>query len=390
MDQWRIGIVMSKKLKIFVLYRVIQHWRVPIFERIAGIEDVDFKILHGPDFDGTKVVNSKSGITFKSKKLVSYKIFRRSANGFIAMPFSPFLFFYLCLQQPDVIITEGASNLLNAAQGFLYCKLFRKKYIWWSLGKVQKRDYDASRKKIDRVIRYIEKHSDAIIAYSTIGKQYFLSIGIPEERIFVAVNVVDTARKLEALRSIDTGSVKQEFHKKHSFNVLFVGALNKEKNIEILIKAFAKLESEFNDVFLNIVGNGDHAGDLEALASALKIKNISFRGSIIEGVERYFIGSDVFVLPGLGGLAVSEAMIYSLSVIASIGDGCEADLVDRTNGFLDAELNEDSLFYYLKKLYADRDLLHKFKESSRLKIEQKYNVENYIKQISNAIHYTVS
>jgi predicted RNase H-like nuclease len=55
---------MKKKLKIFVLYRVIQHWRVLIFEKIAK---VDFKLLHDPDFNGTKVVNSTGAIAFKSK-----------------------------------------------------------------------------------------------------------------------------------------------------------------------------------------------------------------------------------------------------------------------------------------------------------------------------------
>jgi hypothetical protein len=58
---------MKKKLKIFVLYRVIQHWRVLIFEKIAKVDNVDFKLLHGPDFKGTKVVNSTGAIAFKSK-----------------------------------------------------------------------------------------------------------------------------------------------------------------------------------------------------------------------------------------------------------------------------------------------------------------------------------
>ncbi|MDB5129227.1 glycosyltransferase family 4 protein [Mucilaginibacter sp.] len=379
-----------KKLKIFVLYRVIQHWRVPIFEKIAQVDNVDFKILHGPDFKGTKVVNSTGAIPFKSKKLISYKLQKQSANGLIAMPFSPFLFFYLCFQQPDVILTEGASNFLNAIQGFAYCKLFGKKYIWWSLGKLQKRDYDVSRKKIDRIVQYMEKHSDAIVSYSTIGKQYFLAIGVPEERIFVAVNVVDTASKLAALKTIDTDAIYREFHKNHSFNVLFVGALNKEKNIEMLIKAFAKLEAKHTDVSLNIVGGGNHSEVLKALSNKLGVKKINFTGNMIKGVENYFIGSDVFVLPGLGGLAVSEAMTYGLPVIASIGDGCEADLIDETNGLLDVDLNEDSLFNYLEKLYNDRELLQSLKQNAKRKIEEQYNVENYVKQISNAINYTVS
>src|SRR5690606_12917358 len=110
-----------------------------------------------------------------------------------------------------------------------------------------------------------------------------------------------------------------------------------------------------------------------------------FRGSVVEGVETYFLGSDVFVLPGLGGLAISEAMVYGLPVIASIGDGCEVDLVDEKNGFLDPELDEDRLLNYLDELYNNRDLLESFKKGSREKIINNYNVENYVSKILNSI-----
>lgn len=378
------------QVKVFVLYRVIQHWRVPIFERIANLPKVDFNIVHGPDFPGTKVLNSKGRITFKSRKLFSFKILKKSTNGTIAMPLSPFLFFFLCIKQPDVVISEGASNFLNAVQGYLYCKLFNKKFIWWSLGKLQKREYDISRKKIDRVVRHIECTSDAIISYSTLGKKYFESLGIAPERIFVAVNVVDTDSKIEIMRSSDVSQIYDDAHIINSFNILFVGALNKEKKVDVLIKAFKKLELVNKDVYLNIVGDGDYKSTLEELCRALNVHNVSFRGNLVQGVEKYFIGSDVFVLPGLGGLAVSEAMAYGLPVIASIGDGCEADLIDQDNGYLDQDLDEQRLFVYLQELYSNRELLNNKKASSKEKILNSYNVGNYVKQINSAIKYAIN
>src|SRR4051794_17006798 len=92
-----------EKIKVFVVYRVIQHWRAPVFEKIALSNRYKFKVLHGPDFPGTKVVNSKGIFRFEKKSMISFKIQRKSSNGIVAMPFSPFLFFYLCLQQPNVI-----------------------------------------------------------------------------------------------------------------------------------------------------------------------------------------------------------------------------------------------------------------------------------------------
>ncbi|MDB5129229.1 O-antigen ligase family protein [Mucilaginibacter sp.] len=75
---------MKEKLFFFVLYiyRVIQHWRVPIFEKIAQVDNVDFKILHGPDFKDTKVVNSTGEISFKSKKNIILK-YSKLSSGFL-------------------------------------------------------------------------------------------------------------------------------------------------------------------------------------------------------------------------------------------------------------------------------------------------------------------
>ena len=95
-------------------------------------------------------------------------------------------------------------------------------------------------------------------------------------------------------------------------------------------------------------------------------------------------------MPGLGGLAISEAMAYGLPVICSIGDGCEVDLVDETNGFRDPELNVNSLWQYLERLYADRELLALMKKSSLNKIENVYNVNTYIAAIENCIKSVVN
>ncbi|MCB0750578.1 MAG: hypothetical protein KDC52_03805, partial [Ignavibacteriae bacterium] len=106
------------KIKIIVLYRVIQEWRKPVFDRLAN--KYDLKVYYGPDFPNSKVVSTKKLIHFNTKKLYSLKFSKESSNGLIAMPFSPFLFFNLLIDKPDVIITEGASNLINATIAFLY------------------------------------------------------------------------------------------------------------------------------------------------------------------------------------------------------------------------------------------------------------------------------
>ncbi len=378
---------MSKNIKVVVLYRVLQEWRRPIFERIAKREDIDFTLMHGPDFKGSKVVSSKKEVFFKKHKLFSLKIRKESKNGLIAMPISIFLFFKLVLHRPDVVVSEGASNLFNATLGWIYCKIFGKKFIWWSLGKLKGTEHVGFRKKLDNWINKIERSSNAIISYSSLGKTYFKSIGVAEDKIFVAVNVVDTDAKFQLFENL-----KSEVKKIDSdFNVLFVGAMTPQKNLKMLIEAFAVLEQKRQNCFLTIVGGGSEMKKLTSLSESLNIKNIEFTGSVFDGVAKYFMKGDVFVLPGLGGLAVSEAMAFGVPVIASVGDGCEKDLVvNDLNGIIDESLTVNSLTEHLIKLYDSPEKLKMFQKNAQDQIRNRFNINTYIEEVINAIQYTQS
>ena len=378
---------MKNKIKVVVLYRVLQEWRRPIFEKIAAVEDIDFHLIHGPDFPDTKVVSSKKHVNFKKSQLYSFKVKKVNQSGMIAMPFSPFLIFKLIRENPNVVITEGASNLINALVGWIYCKIFRKKFIWWSLGKLSNKNYTGLRKRINVLIQYIEKTSDAIISYSSSGKKYFSSIGVDPNRIFVAVNVVDTDQKLANYKDL----IGQRVDNSNWLNVLFVGALIPQKRVDILLEGFALAQKSMPNIALTIVGDGPEMDNLRKLANELQIQNLVFTGKVFDGVGRYFANSDLFVLPGLGGLAVSEAMCYKLPVIASVGDGCEKDLIiNGVNGIIDENLTSEGLSNHIMDLLGDSVKLNNYQDNAQSRIIEKYNVTTYLQEVLRAIYFVKS
>ena len=374
-----------KNTKVIVLYRVVQNWRAPVFERLSNKKSLDLEVWYGPDIKDTKLTTGTNGV-FKKRKLFSLKLKLKSANGIIAMPISPFLFFKLVRKSPDVIISEGASNIINGLIGFIYAKIFRKKFFWWSLGKLQNRDYDSKRKRIDFIIQYIEKKSDGIITYSSIGKKYFLSLGIDSKKIHTAVNVVDTDSVLSGIqRNENRHTLQEELHKNFDFVVLFVGALIKEKSIDMLLHTQKELEYLNKNVLLLIVGDGPYMDNLKILSNKLALKNVQFVGNRQKDSYLYFSAADLFVLPGLGGLAISEAMCYSLPVICSIGDGCEYDLVTQENGIIDHQLDSGRLATYILDYISNPSILKQHGEKSEQIIREKYNIQNYVNVIENAI-----
>lgn len=374
------------KLKTIILYRVVQEWRAPVFERLSKDESLDLEVWYGPDFKGTKIVSTKKDYSFTKRKLLSFKIKLASKNGIIAMPFSPLLFFKLILKNPNVVICEGGSNIINSFIAFCYCKIFRKKYIWWSLGKLQNRQYDIKRSKIDKLIQFIELKSESIITYSTVGKKYFESIGVNKEKIFKAVNVVDTERILNSLNKYNDKHSLINNYEKFEFKTLFVGALIQEKSIDLLLKAQKIIEQKYPNAGLIIVGDGAYRNQLEDMSKNLELKNVDFAGKRVDDNYKYFSIADLFVLPGLGGLAISEAMCYGLPIITSIGDGCEVDLVTNKNGIIDIEITPERLAQHIIFFIENRNTATEFGAESINIIQNKFNIYTYIKEIKNAIH----
>ena len=118
---------------------------------------------------------------------------------------------------------------------------------------------------------------------------------------------------------------------------MYFGAITQHKRLNVLLKATRILTPEYPNLVCNIVGPPSAVKD-ELMRAVPKefINNIVFHEPYYgEDLSRFLSGMDVFVMPGIGGLAVNEAMANGLVVVSTPGDGTIPDLVeDGMNGFL--------------------------------------------------------
>lgn len=370
---------MKKTTKVAILYRVLNHYRLPIFEKLNDRDDIELTVLHGCSFPGTKVTNSKAPHRFPAVELKSLPIRLKTSNGLAVAPLSFGLIGTLIKLRPDVIICEGASNLPNNILAYMYARLFGARVVQWGLGEIKNWKKSLLRRLLDGVIEGMERSANACLSYSSRGREYYEKVGVAPDRIFVAVNVVDTDKVAQNLATLDAGQIHKEAHVDAEFVVLFVGALNFDKKVDMLIRAFQRFSRQTSlSTKLLIVGDGDDRARLQDIAAEEPAARVEFLGQVIDGVSRYFLMADLFVLPGLGGLAISEAMAHGVPVIASIGDGCEVDLLADGGGILDEELDEDRLVGHLLEISAAPYRLQDMKLKAKRTIEEKYNVKSYV------------
>src|SRR5207302_9835111 len=110
--------------------------------------------------------------------------------------------------------------------------------------------------------------------------------------------------------------------------VLFVGNLEPRKQVDVLLRAFARVRNELPDSVLLVVGSGENAGaldqtaNLEHLTIELNLSdNVRFLGRINDQrLLDCYAAADMFALPSSSeaqGIVALEAMASGLPVVAT-------------------------------------------------------------------------
>jgi glycosyltransferase involved in cell wall biosynthesis len=287
---------------------------------------------------------------------------------------------YLCYQlglvdwlknwNPDALIVEANARYLSTPPAVKWMHRRGRPVIGWGLGSPP---VSGIRKR--RRLSFINQF-DALIAYSQRGADEYAALGFPREKIFVAYNSV---------------SAPPSFTPDHRpwsvdhFTILFVGRLQARKRIDMLLRACAQLDSKPR---LVIVGDGPERESLESLAKGM-YPNTEFIGAK-HGAELkpYFMGADLFVLPGTGGLAVQEAMSYGLPVIVAQGDGTQDDLVRKDNGWQipPPPGDFDALLSTMKDALSDVARLRRMGEESYRIVKEEINIEKMVETFVRALN----
>ncbi|MDD3487618.1 MAG: glycosyltransferase family 4 protein [Candidatus Moranbacteria bacterium] len=129
-----------------------------------------------------------------------------------------------------------------------------------------------------------------------------------------------------------------------SNDILYVGRMDKEKNVEALLMSLGMIRRPLN---AKLIGTGSLLGELKISAKKIPNKRIYLAG-LRKNVERYYNESKIFVLPSkyeAFGLVILEAMASNLPVIAfkpskKILTASDEIILNGKNGYLVKDIKE--------------------------------------------------
>ena len=168
---------------------------------------------------------------------------------------------------------------------------------------------------------------------------------------------------------IDADNYTPNPNKRTDNLIVFLGRVVDEKQIDKLIKAFAKLDPAL-DARLEIVGGGELESKLKALAQSLKVGDrVKFAGFVDEAYLRNALTrASVFAMPSIAELqsiSTMEAMASGLPIVAANAMALPHLVHDGENGYLFEPGDIDDLAEKLTKvLTAPEEDYQRMKKAS--------------------------
>jgi len=311
--------------KVLFIEPVIAHYRRDTFNLIFSNGYFSCAILAGNEYEGVRPAHMDQAI------LCNYIAFNLFGHRF----------YYLknALRnvkhyKPNAIVCSGVDfHHLHTILIFIWAKLHRIKFIWWSHATEGKQGW------IGFIARkFFYRSSTGVLAYSRAGLLKLQKFGVQPRKVIVVGN---------SMNNEDYG-----FSVEHSdsdrFTILFSGRITPEKKLDVLVRAIPIIVRKIPSLRCLIIGGGN-INPIVNLAKELGVeKHIEFLGPAYgRDLQRFFASAHMFVYPGGIGLSMAHALSYGLPVIttdAMFEHGPEIELLKPgVNGDFFQDRNPQSL-----------------------------------------------
>lgn len=283
--------------------------------------------------------------TFENFKVVRIKSIRNPFRKNFRVSFFPGkdVFAEIRKIKPDIIHLEDptsiCSELLKAGKRYkipvVLTNHFSLDYIT-SYFRRLKILHPAMRSGFRNYLRKFYNKCDYITCPTETTKAELLSWGV-KAPIEAISNGIDLDRFYEYF---DLEEFNAKFHLPPNKRVLYVGRIDKDKNIEVLIRAIPHVAAETNAHFV-IVGDGKETDKMKKIAESLGVdRHISWLGWIdqqSDDIIQSYQSADVFVMPSkieTQSIATMEAMAAGLPVVGANGGAIPELVTDEKNGYL--------------------------------------------------------
>lgn len=242
--------------------------------------------------------------------------------------------------------------------------------------------------KIGRKIEdYTYKNADKIIVISEDFKRNIMEKGVPEEKIVIIPNWVNTENVYSIPREENVLFERYNLDRS-GYYITYSGNIGHSQNMSLLLEAAKRLRDELADLTFVLIGEGAAVDEVKAEIEKEGITNV-----IMLPFQPYEEISHVFSL-GDAGLIISKAGIGGSSVpsktfsimaaerpvLASFdSDSALSSLIRESGCGVTSQANDiDEFCEAIRKLYSDRDAAREMGKRGRVYLEENLNKDKCV------------
>lgn len=215
------------------------------------------------------------------------------------------------------------------------------------------------------------------LAVSHYVKKIMGGCGIPEDRIDVVYDCVDAPPDPPVTRL--TGQRIPQGFRNEDCVLGYMGALEMEKGLDLLVEAMAKARASFPRLSCIIAGLGSRQAQLQRQIDSLRLADsvqiAPFPSSAAEWLERL----DLFVLPSRSegfGSVLLLAMQRGVPVLASDTGGIPEIVEEGKTGFLFENGNAGELEQAILKLIQNPGLRESVVKAAQRRVEDQFSIKS--------------
>jgi len=405
-------------MKVLYLGNGLTHYYNLVLSRLNEDPNVELVVVAPTGAGGNigdGVYQTKEGINFKVIELKEKRIFKIYSTFFglanVLLQEKPDVIIVLESYLPAFLLDVSVVRARKSIQAGIILKSIPFRYVLFNDAKRNIAKSDLGFSSFPSLVNYIlikldfikfikralllinrrflsipDAHVNYVEAY-----EYWNSYGIPKKKIFITRNSPDTDMLFTTRKKIQG---QPYILPTNPYRLLHVGRLVAWKRVDMLIRAFARVRENFPESELLIIGSGPEEEKLKKLANELQLgESVNFLSGVYdqELLGKYFLASSLYVLAGMGGLSINEAMSFGLPVLCSVCDGTEKILVkEGVNGRYFKDDDENDLVNKIVWFFEHPSQAQKMGIQSEKIIHDEVNIHTVINGYLDALEYVVN
>lgn len=363
--------------KVAWVERILTHYRVKVYEEVRlrlAREGIQFLLIYGqPTPDEAKkndTVSLGSGLEMRNAYLPGNLVWQPCWSQ---------------LKDCDLVIVDQANRLL------LNYLLLASRWIFGYRVAFTGHGYNHQSGKGslgNRIKALYTGLADWWFPYTERVADFLAAEGYPRERMSVMNNSIDTRELAETAASMDPGeiaSLKSELGIGTEPVGIYCGGMYPEKEIPFLLRACREIREKVPGFTMIFLGSGQDAGLVRTAAETTPW--IHYPGAKFGREKvRYLMIADVFLMPGLVGLAILDAFALSLPMLTTrypFHSPEIAYLEEGVNGMI-SDFESGAYAELVAQVLRNRELYQRLREGSSAS-SGKYSLERMVENISEGI-----